>query len=83
MTVCDCKLINGRVSLVYRDETPEEIAERERLEAEMPKPQLAHEPPKDVCIAREDFDLLDVQEDNAVYHIYEEDGSITTIKGVN
>lgn len=83
MTVCDCKLINGRVSLVYRDETPEEIAERGRLEAVMPKPEPVHEPPKDVRIAREDFDLLDVQEDNTVYHIYEDDGSITTIKGVN
>lgn len=27
------------MGMVYRDETPEEIAERERMEAEMPKPE--------------------------------------------
>lgn len=33
-------------------------------------------------ITREDFDLLDVEE-NVTYHIAEEDGTVTIRKGVN
>lgn len=38
--------------------------------------------PSTIEISREDFDLLDVEE-NAIYHIVEEDGTITIRKGEN
>lgn len=43
-----------------------------------PKPK----PLEVVEISREDFDLLEVEQD-VLYHIFEEDGSITVRKGVN
>lgn len=38
--------------------------------------------PEIIEISREDFDLLDVEQD-AIYHIIEDDGSITIRKGEN
>lgn len=32
-------------------------------------------------ITREDFDLLDVQDENVIYYIIEEDGAVTVRKG--
>lgn len=34
-------------------------------------------------ITREDFNLLDAQDDNTLYYIQEEDGSTTMVKGEN
>ena len=57
----------------------------ERTEAEMdadyrkiPKPKYT----QTIELSREDFDLLDV-EDEVIYHIYEEDGTMTVKMGVN
>lgn len=36
-----------------------------------------------VNISREDFDLLDAEEDGVIYYITEEDGSITMKRGAN
>lgn len=33
-------------------------------------------------ITREDFEMLDVEQD-VIYHIYEEDGTMTIKKGIN
>ena len=38
--------------------------------------------PSTIEISREDFELLDIEED-VMYHIIEEDGTITIKKGVN
>lgn len=38
--------------------------------------------PKTIEITREDYDLLDVEQDTT-YHIIEEDGTVTIRKGVN
>lgn len=35
-----------------------------------------------IVITREDFEMLDVEQD-VIYHIYEEDGTITIKKGKN
>lgn len=34
-------------------------------------------------ITREEFDLLDMQDDNTIYYILEDDGTITIVKGEN
>lgn len=38
--------------------------------------------PETVEISREDFDLLDVEQE-VIYHIFEEDGTVTVRKGEN
>lgn len=39
--------------------------------------------PLTIEISREDFDLLDVETDGTIYHIVENDGTITIKKGEN
>lgn len=34
-----------------------------------------------VQISREDYDLLDVTDENTIYYIYDEDGMVTVRKG--
>ena len=44
-----------------------------------PKPKA----PEIVNISREEFNLLDAEEDNVIYYITEEDETITIKRGVN
>lgn len=63
-------------------EDPEDIRKREEEErriAERNAPVLL----QTQYITREDFDLLDAQDDNTLYYIQEEDGSTTMVKGEN
>lgn len=65
------KYVNGE----YIEMTPEEIQEHNRI---------AGQPEEDqTTFTREEFNLLEVQQDGVIYTIYEEDGTITYLKGEN
>lgn len=61
------------------DERQKRILEKLGLNEEQFEPNKA---PSTIEITREDFELLDVEED-VMYHIIEEDGTITAKKGEN
>lgn len=61
------------------DERQKRILEKLGLKEEQFEP---NKTPSTIEISREDFELLDVEED-VMYHITEEDGTITIKKGVN
>lgn len=55
----------------------EKMMQRQGVES-LRKPEAA----ENVNISREDFELLDVEQD-VIYYIFEDDGSVTIRKGVN
>lgn len=62
------------------DDRQKKIIEKLDLKEESFEPKRE---PSTIEISREDFDLLDVEEDGAMYYITEADGTITIRKGEN
>lgn len=62
------------------DDRQKKIIEKLGLKEESFEPKRE---PSTIKISREDFDLLDVEEDGAMYYITEADGTITIRKGEN
>lgn len=67
--------MNDKLRLLLLEK--KEISHMEEVKA------LKDDKAKSICITREDFDLLDFEEENITYYITEEDGTVTVRKGEN
>lgn len=67
--------MNDKLRLLLLEK--KEISHMEEVKA------LKDDKAKSIHITREDFDLLDFEEENITYYITEEDGTITVRKGEN